>query len=185
MTDETRTATRVLGSLRSAGGTGVVRIEDRYDTDVDDLWSAVTDPERLLRWWGRVDGDLRPGGEIRLFVEAAGLESTGRVEECEPPQRLRVTSRESDESWAGSSPDAPPPFDSVIEVTLTPDGDRTILVIEISGLPLDKIASYGAGWQMHAENLATYLAGHERGDEEARWARLVPPYQDLAAHLGR
>jgi uncharacterized protein YndB with AHSA1/START domain len=174
---------RVVGHLRSAAGAGVVRIEDRYDTGIDDLWSAVTDPERLARWWGRVDGDLRPGGAVRLFVESAGLQSTGRIEECEPPRRLRVTSRETDESWAGSAPDAPPPFDSVIEVTLTPAGDQTILVIEVSGLPLDKVAFYGAGWQMHAENLAAYLAGRERGDEEARWKELVPPYQDLAAVL--
>lgn len=175
--------TTILGSLRSADGFGVVRVEDRYDTDIDDLWSAVTEPERLVRWWGRVEGDLRPGGEIRLFVESAGLDSTGRVEACEPPRRFRVTSRETDQSWAGSPPDAPPPFDSVTEVTLTPDGDRTILVIEISGLPLEKIAYYGAGWQMHAENLAAYVAGRKCGDEEARWKELVPPYQDLAVRI--
>jgi uncharacterized protein YndB with AHSA1/START domain len=184
MTGNARSVRRVLGRLRSADGAGVVRIEDRYDTDIDDLWSAVTEPGRLARWWGRVEGDLRPGGEIRLFVESAGLESAGRVETCEPPRRLKVTSRETDESWAGSSPDAPPPFDSVIEVTLTPAGDQTVLIIEVSGLPLDKIAFYGAGWQIHAENLATYLGGQERGAEEARWAALVPPYQELAAHIG-
>jgi uncharacterized protein YndB with AHSA1/START domain len=184
MTGNARSVRRVLGRLRSADGAGVVRIEDRYDTDIDDLWSAVTEPGRLARWWGRVEGDLRPGGEIRLFVESAGLESAGRVETCEPPRRLKVTSRETDESWAGSSPDAPPPFDSVIEVTLTPAGDQTVLIIEVSGLPLDKIAFYGAGWQIHAENLAAYLGGHERGAAEARWAALVPPYQELAAHIG-
>lgn len=128
---------------------------------------------------GRAEGDRRPGGEIRLFVESAGLDSIGRVEACEPPRWFRVTSRESEESWAAGSPDAPPPFDSVTEVRLTPAGDQTVLVIEISGLPLDKIAFYGAGWQIHAKN----LTGHERGDEEARWAKLVPAYQDLAAHI--
>lgn len=51
-------------------------------------------------------------------------------------------------------------------------------------MPLDKIAFYGAGWQIHAENLAAYLAGRERGDSEARWDELVPPYQDLAANIG-
>ncbi len=183
MTNDARPGTRVLGQLRSADGAGVVRIEDRYDTDVDDLWSAVTQPERLARWWGRVSGDLRPGGEIRLVVESAGLESTGRVETCEPPRRLRVTSRESAESWAAGSPDAPPPFDTVFDVTLTPAGDQTVLVIEISGLPLDKVAFYAAGWQIHAENLAGYVTGHEGGDQEARWAALVPPYQELAARL--
>jgi hypothetical protein len=51
-------------------------------------------------------------------------------------------------------------------------------------MPLDKIAFYGAGWQIHAENLAAYIAGRERGDAEARWEELVPAYQVLAANLG-
>ena len=46
----------------AADGKGVVRIEDRYDTDIDDLWSAITSPDRLARWIGRVEGDLRPAG---------------------------------------------------------------------------------------------------------------------------
>jgi hypothetical protein len=50
-------------------------------------------------------------------------------------------------------------------------------------MPLDKIAFYGAGSQIHAENLAACLAGRERGDSEARWDDLVPPYQDLAASI--
>ena len=49
MTNNARAGTRTLGSLRSADGKGVVRTEDRYDTDIDDLWSAVTDPRRLAR----------------------------------------------------------------------------------------------------------------------------------------
>jgi hypothetical protein len=77
-----------------------------------------------------------------------------------------------------------PPFDAAIEVTLTASGDQTLLVIEIQGVPLDKIAFYGAGWQIHVENLAAYLAGRERGDTEARWNELVPLYQDQAANLG-
>ena len=164
-----RTDPRVKGSLRAADGAGVVRIEDRYDTDIDDLWSASPNPTGWPAGGDGVDGDLRPGGEIRLFVESARLDSTGRMEACEPPHRFRVTSRETAESWAGGPADAAPPFDSVTEATLTPDGDQTVLVIEISGLPIDKIAFYGAGWQIHAENLASYLAGRERGDEEARW----------------
>ena len=48
-------------------------------------------------------------------------------------------------------------------------------------MPLDKIAFYGAGWQIHVENLAAHLAGRERGDNEARWDELVPAYQALAA----
>src|SRR3984893_1334868 len=182
MTGNARRATRTLGSLRSADGKGVVRIEDRYHTSIDDLWAALTDPGRLARWYGQVEGDLRPGGQCRLYIESADLAGTGRVEACEPPRRLLVTTRETDESWRKGR--GAPPYDEAIEATLTEDGDQTVLVIEVRGMPLDKIAFYGAGWQIHAENLAAYLGGRDRGDSEARWDELVPPYQDLAANIG-
>ena len=47
---------RILGRLRSADGKGIVRMEDRYDTDIGDLWSALTEPRRLARWYGEVEG---------------------------------------------------------------------------------------------------------------------------------
>src|SRR6188472_2439897 len=169
----TDNAPRILGSLRSADGKGVVRIEDRYDTDIDDLWAAITDPARLARWHGQVEGDLRPGGAFRVYLAADDIESTGRVEACEPPRRLLVTTRETDESYRKGQ--GVPPFDAVKEITLTPDGDETVLVLEVRGMPLDKIAFFGAGWQIHAENLAAYLTGREPDDVEARWEELVPP----------
>jgi len=172
---------RLLGNLRSTNGTGVVRIQDRYDTDIADLWTAVTDPARLARWYGRIDGDLHLGGQFRLYVEASDIEATGRVEACEPPRRLRLTIRETDESYQRGQ--GVPPYDEGIEVTLTAVGEQTDLTIQVSGMPLDKIAFYGVGWQIHAEHLATYLAGRERGDFEARWDELIPPYEDLAARL--
>lgn len=181
MTSNADAGNRILGSLRAADGTGVVRIEDRYDTAIDDLWAALTDPGRLARWYGQVEGDLRPGGEFHLFLEADDWDGTGRVDVCEPPRRLLVTTRETDESYRKGH--GAQPFDATIAATLTADGDQTILVIEVRGMPLDKIAFYGAGWQIHAENLAAYLAGRERGDTEARWGELVPPYQTLAANL--
>jgi uncharacterized protein YndB with AHSA1/START domain len=182
MTSSGRAGTRILGSLRSAGGHGVVRIEDHYDTDIGDLWSALTEPGRLAGWYGQVEGDLRPGGEFRTYIASDDVESAGRVDACEPPRRLLVTTRETDESYL-RGPGAPP-FDEVLEATLTANGEQTILVLEVRGVPLDKIAFYGAGWQIHAENLAAYLAGRERAGTEARWDELVPPYQDLAASIG-
>jgi uncharacterized protein YndB with AHSA1/START domain len=182
MTSNAHAGHRILGSLRAADGAGVVRIEDRFDTGIDDLWSALTDPARLARWYGQVEGDLHPGGQFREYLEADDIESIGRVEACEPPRRLLVTTRETEESYRKGQ--GAPPFDEVTEVTLTADGDQTILVIEVRGMPLDKIAFYGAGWQIHAENLAACIAGRERGDAEARWEELVPAYQDLAARIG-
>jgi uncharacterized protein YndB with AHSA1/START domain len=171
MTSNARGSGRILGSLRSADGKGVVRMEDRFDTDIDDLWSALTDPLRLARWIGEVEGDLRLGGEYRFRFFASGSEGTGRVEACEPPRRLLLT-------MALGQPD-----EDVIEATLTADGGQTILVWEERGMPLDLLAAYGAGVQIHVEDLAAYLAGRDRVDAAARWAELQPAYQELAADV--
>lgn len=179
MTGHVSSDRRILGSLRAADGAGVVLIEDRYDTDIHDLWSAITDPVRLARWHGQVEGDLRPGGAFRLYLEADDIDSTGRIDVCEPPRRLVVTTRETDESYRKGQ--GVPPFDAVKEITLTADGDQTVLVLEVRGMPLDKIAFFGAGWQIHAENLAAHVAAREPGDVGQRWSRLVPAYQALAA----
>src|SRR5215472_7705766 len=84
MTSNAREGIRILGSLRSADGKGIVRMQDRFDTDIDDLWSALTDPHRLARWLGEFEGDLRLGGEFSAHFFASGSEGTGRVKACEP-----------------------------------------------------------------------------------------------------
>ena len=173
---------RILAVLGSADGAGVVRIEDRYDTGIGDLWSAITDPARLARWYGEVSGDLHEGGTFSLRIEQDGWEGTGRVEECDAPHRLVVTTRESDGSWQEGQ--GAEPFDEVIDATLSEDPAGCALVLEIRGLPLDKIQYYGVGWQIHAENLAGHVAGRNRGDTEGRWADLLPAYEELASRIG-
>src|SRR4051812_27187189 len=97
MTSTTPGEERILGSLRSAEGKGVVRMENRLDAGIDDLWSALTDPRRLADWLGEVGGDLRLGGEFRAHFFASGWEGTGRVETCVPPQQLLVLTKDGDE----------------------------------------------------------------------------------------
>jgi hypothetical protein len=76
------------------------------------------------------------------------------------------------------------PGENVIEVILASDGEQTILVWEERGLPLDKLAAYGAGIQIHVEDLAAHLAGREHCDADARWDELEPAYEVLAADVG-
>jgi uncharacterized protein YndB with AHSA1/START domain len=173
MTSSARGSGRILGTLRSAEGKGVVRMEDRFGTDTGDLWSALTEPRRLARWLGDVEGDLRLGGEFRARFFASGWEGTGRVEACDPPRHLLVQTGQPGQVG-----------EHVIEVTLAPDGDQTLLVWEERGMPLDHLAAYGAGIQVHVEDLAAHLAGRERGDADARWGELLPAYQDLAGSVG-
>ena len=177
MTSNAHAGARILGSLRSADGQGVVRMQGRFDTDIDDVWSALTDPRRLARWMGEVEGDLRLGGEFRARVLASGAEGTGRVDACEPPRRLLLTMRDA-------VPQPGQPDETVIDATLAADGDQTILVLEERGMPLDLLADYGAAIQVHVEDLAAHLAGRERCDADARWKQLLPAYQDLAINVG-
>ena len=171
MTSNAAAGNRIVGTLRSADGKGVVRMEDRFHTGIDDLWSALTDPGRLARWLGEFEGDLRLGGEFRArFFD--GWEGAGRVDVCEPPRHLLVMTkhvRQTDEH--------------AVEATLTADGDRTVLILELRVMPVNLLAEYGAGNQVHVEDLAAYLAGRERGDGEARWNELLPAYRDLAADV--
>jgi uncharacterized protein YndB with AHSA1/START domain len=140
--------TRVLGSLRSGDGKGIVRMEGRLDTTIDDVWSALTDPSRLARWYGKVEGDLRLGGEFRSRLFASGWEGTGRVEACEPRHLLVVTK-------SADHPDE----EHAIEVTLAADGDRTVLVLEERGMPLELLAAYGAGCKSTSKTSSTISPG--------------------------
>lgn len=172
MASNARRGDRILGSLRSVDGVGVVRIQAHLDAGIDELWSAITEPQRLAHWYGKVEGELQVGGVFRAHLHASGWEGTGRVEECEPPRRLLVVSKAADE-----------PNEDSTEVTLTGDVDQTMLVVEQRGLPLDLLWAYGAGLQIHVEDLAAYVAERERGDTETRFGELEPAYRDLAAKV--
>src|SRR5262245_16898810 len=161
----------VLGSLHSVDGEGVVRMEDRLDTGIDDLWGAVTNPDRLAHWYGEVEGQLSQGGEFRVRIALSG-ERRGPVEACAPPQRLLLTMRD---------PDAQPgqPEQTVIEAQVSAEGAQTRLVWETRGMPVNLLPAYGAGIQIHVEHLADYISGRELRNVEARWNELFAAYEAL------
>ena len=160
MTDQ-----RILGSLRRAEGRAIIHVEDVYPTDIDDLWAAVSQPERLKRWLVTVEGDTSVGGSFTARF-TSGWEGTGRVDVCDAPNRLVVTTFGN-------------PDETVMEATLTAEGASTRLVIEERGILLDDALFHGAGWQAHLEDLALYLAGKDTSNWEDRWKELVPAYREL------
>jgi uncharacterized protein YndB with AHSA1/START domain len=164
---------RILGSVRRLDdGTGAVTMEDLYDTGIEDLWSAVTDPDRLARWLATVDGDLSVGGQIHAKFTST-FEAPGRIDVCDAPHRLQVTF------------DPGGPEQCVMEANLAPVGERTRLIIEERGLPLEDVGGHAAGWQAHVEDLAAHLAGRPAAVWRDRWQELTPAYQAVAADLAR
>jgi uncharacterized protein YndB with AHSA1/START domain len=156
----------ILGRMRRIDEyRGAVRVEDVYETDIADLWSAVTEPDRLARWIATVDGDLRLGGMVQTRFTST-WEGAGRIDVCDAPHHLVVTMEPGTDDEA------------VIEAVLTAEGERTRLVVEERGLPLDLLYKHGAGWQAHIEDLGRHLAGEE-SNWKARWTELTPAYQSL------
>ncbi|MEO3937206.1 SRPBCC domain-containing protein [Dermatophilaceae bacterium Soc4.6] len=162
---------------------GAVRVEEVYDTDIDDLWRACTRPERLARWIAEVTGDLRVGGTVGLVFTSTWA-GPATIEVCDDPHHLLLTTEPGTEG------------ETRIEAWLTAEGPRTRLVVEERGIPVAQLPFYGAGWQVHLEDLARSLAGrgsaHPEGwSEQAaapawheRWTELTPAYQATTVTAG-
>lgn len=116
-----------------------------FDTDVADLWDAVTTPDRLRRWFSPVSGDLKLGGRFQVENNAGGT-----IIECEPQRRIAATWE-----FGGGM--------SWITITLTPEGDRTRLELEHVA-PIDPHwdqfgpGAVGVGWDLGFMGLARHLA---------------------------
>ena len=63
-----------------------VTLARRYETTLDDLWDAVTNGERIPRWFLPVSGELAPGGRYQLEGNAGGV-----ITACGRPWHLALT----------------------------------------------------------------------------------------------
>lgn len=121
----------------------------RYATQVEDLWTAITTPERLARWFLPVSGDLQPGGRFQLEGHAGG-----DIEQCDPPHTLAVT-WESGESV------------SWVRVVLRPVGDEAELTLSHYVDKSENSEKFwqqygpgatGVGWELTFVGLALHVA---------------------------
>ena len=122
-----------------------VLIRRSYDAPNLEVWDALTDPERIKRWFYPVSGDLQLGGTFQLEGNAGG-----EIKRCEPPRLLKVT-------FGGPT--------SLVELRLSPDGeDRTVLELEHT-VPIEIAMSgagslyVGPGWDGAFVALGLYLDG--------------------------
>lgn len=65
-----------------AGGLKILLIRRRYQASPEDVWDALTDPDRVVRWFLPVTGDLRVGGRYSLEGNASG-----GIVHCDRPRR--------------------------------------------------------------------------------------------------
>jgi uncharacterized protein YndB with AHSA1/START domain len=148
------------------GGEARVALFTRaYATDVEDLWDACTNPERLRRWYVPVTGELRLGGTFEQVNMGSGT-----IVACEPPRMLRLS--------LGAGVDE-------IELRLAPgtaDGTATLEVEHattldshlIGGERYDAIFCMGGGYYPRLEALDMHLRGTLPEDYDSAAFHLNP-----------
>ena len=145
-----------------SGETVAVTLQRRYPADQADVWQAITDPDRVRRWFLPLTGDLREGGSFQLEGHAGG-----DIVMCEPPRHLMVT-------FGGET--------SIVDVILSGDGQQTLLKLTHS-VPIELAGSgagalyVGPGWDGALLGIARYLAGEVIDDPVA--AANSPEMQDF------
>ena len=136
----------VSSPVRDGQPARAVTLSRSYATSVEDLWDAVTNGERIPRWFMPVSGELELGGRFQLEGNAGGV-----IKECEPQSRVAVTWEfGGDVSW--------------VEAGVVDDGaGRVRLTVTHTALLSEHWAQYGAGavgvgWEMGLLGLALYIA---------------------------
>jgi uncharacterized protein YndB with AHSA1/START domain len=129
-----------------------------YDTAIEDVWDAITNPDRIPRWFLPIEGDLRPGGRYQLQGNAGGT-----ITACEPLRHLGVTWEFGGQvTW--------------VEVRLTAlsDGGTRLRLEHIAHVPDEVWNQYGpgatgVGWDLTMMGLRQHLGTGEAVDPE-QWA---------------
>ncbi len=156
------------GALRPDADRLAVRFERRYPATPAEVWSAVTEPERVGRWLA----PLAMLDERRYRLDFGdGHTTEGEVLVCEPPRLLTVT-------WEFTGEPV-----SRVAVEVRADGDGALLVLDHTRLPQDQGAGYGAGWEAHLATLEAQLTGAVAPDWDDRFSALLPAYRDRLTAL--
>ena len=121
-----------------------------YDTGIADLWDALTNAERLPRWFAPVSGEFKLGGKYQITGNASGT-----ITRCERPRELALTWE-----FGGGV--------SWVEVSLREEGEGTHLTLRHIAYPeehWDKFGpgAVGIGWELGLMGLDKHIANPSAG----------------------
>ncbi|MET0812001.1 MAG: SRPBCC family protein [Microbacterium sp.] len=140
-----------------------VTLRRRYRATPAQVWSAITTPERIARWFGTIAGTVptRPGDGFHVDI-GGGRVRRARVDGCDAPRALSYT------WWSGD--DEP----GSVRIRLEAVGDgETELTVTHDRLSPTWAVGYGAGWEASLAALASALGGSEdHPDAEPTWELL-------------
>lgn len=146
---------------------GSLRFERRLTTDLADAWSAVTEPERIARWYAPVT--VQDQWWI-TYCDDGSQYAEGNILRCEPEALIEVSWRATD--------DADPATESLLRITLIPEGPEVLLVLEHEELLAADLIQYGPGWHAFLDQLADT---EQSADFSTRFSELQSQYEPLIA----
>ena len=133
--------------------------EIMIDATPETIWPFLVDPTKHVEWLGTTaDIDPRPGGVYRVNVQ--GLhQSAGEYIEVVPHEKVAFT--------FGWEEEGNPirPGSSTIEITLHPEGDKTLVRLVHRGLPADAVSDHTQGWDHYLGRLAVVSTGGDAGPD--------------------
>jgi uncharacterized protein YndB with AHSA1/START domain len=148
---------------------GRQRLEFRrsWPDPIEDVWSALTEPDRLARWIGVYEGERRVGGTGTFAMTHEEGESAGEpttILECDPPRRLVIEWVQDTGAWR-------------VDLDLWAEGGRTQLRF-VQVFPSDAdVTDFALGWHWYLEKLGAEVAGTPGpGDWDAFLAETGPAY---------
>jgi uncharacterized protein YndB with AHSA1/START domain len=143
--------------------TRIVRASRTYPTSQQDLWNALTEKERVVRWFAEVSGDFKLGGRFAIKDNAEG-----EIIACDAPRTLGVTWEfYGNISW--------------VTVTVEEADDGALLTLEHEMTTDEESEAHwaqygpgatGVGWEMAFLGLDVHLSGDGQPslDAGAAWA---------------
>lgn len=139
--------------------TNLVDLSIRIDAEPKAVFEFFTDPEKMVRWKGiAAKLDPRPGGVYRVSVTDRQI-AVGEYVEIVPPERVVFT-------WGWEGNDGVPPGSTRVEITLTADGDGTVVRLLHTDLPNEQAAAqHGQGWEHFLSRLQIAAVGGDPGTD--------------------
>jgi uncharacterized protein YndB with AHSA1/START domain len=136
-----------------------VELELRIEASPRTVYSFLTHADKLTQWMGeKAEFDLRPRGAIRLDY-GGGHVMRGEFLELVPDERVVI-------SWGWESDATPPPGQSRVTFTLTPDGEATLLKLVHEELTEEEAKTHAEGWDYFLPRLAAAAAGRDPARDE-------------------
>jgi uncharacterized protein YndB with AHSA1/START domain len=136
-----------------------IELTRRIEAPPEVVYRYFVDPERFKEWLGvGAEVDAVPGGEYHIgMTNDSRISACGRYVELDPPRRVVFT-------WGFEGLDGLPPGTSTVEVTLTADGDATVVRLRHSGLEGREMCDFHVwGWDIGLDRLVIAGAGGDPG----------------------